>query len=170
MTFQISMLLLQKANLPSALFVVHLPRKLHDFSTPIGLVSNRQAKWPSTQGFITSWHEKDVTIPKKNFKRNVHETHLELLYEYQVGDSFFTGRAYRNCSASSAWHPGGSRQMINSDSDRIPVRVYYDPLHPRTSVLERAKFTFDWYLWPFFIGTALGICIYAYDLFFKKPK
>lgn len=129
-----------------------------------------QAKWPSTQGFITSWHEKDVTIPKKNFKRNVHETHLELLYEYQVGDSFFTGRAYRNCSASSAWHPGGSRQMINSDSDRIPVRVYYDPLHPHTSVLERAKFTFDWYLWPFFIGTALGICIYAYDLFFKKPK
>ena len=133
-------------------------------------LEKQQAKWHSTQGFITSWKETDVVLPKKNLKRNVHETSIHVLYEYPVGDSMFTGHAHFNSSASPAWIPGGKRQLIRSDSDRIPVCVYYDPRHPRKSVLERAQFTFEWYFWPLFVLTTFYICVYSYDHFFKHLK
>lgn len=129
-----------------------------------------QSKWPEAQGYVISWQEKDVIVRKKNFQRNVHETRVSLAYEFQVGENTYTGHAHYNSSASPNWIPNGDRQLVNSESDRIPIRVYYNPSNPRKSVLKRAKFTFEWYFIPFFILIPFYIFCYSYEHFFKRSS
>lgn len=135
-------------------------------------LEKKHASWPSVEGKITSWNESDFTVtPSGPARRKVNQTSIDVSYEFQLGDDTYTGKAHFNSKASPRWIPGGKRQL--TEYDNFPVQVFYNPLNPKQNVLERAKFTFEWYFWPVFILCPLGIFFYLYDTFFKsdsKPK
>ena len=126
-------------------------------------LEKKQSSWPSVQGKITSWDESDVTVSPGSgpARRKRNKTYIDISYEFQLGDATYTGRAHFNSKASPRWIERGKRHL--TEYDDFPITVFYNPLNPRQNVLERAKFSFDWYYWPFFILCPLGIFFYFHD-------
>lgn len=104
-------------------------------------LASASRRWPSVSGTITTSSVIEELIEDDSDKdsttrRKIHRYHVDLRCDYRVN-----ARDYVGTSAGFGWAAVyGLREQAETAASRYkpdePVRVYYDPDHPGTAVLE----------------------------------